>query len=167
MFTSELTSCSCNPLKLSCCVDPTFTPGAEDKHRKFRSWFQGTAQAEIFVSKVPGCSQDLCQVYKWRRIISWDMKETCSVPENSCLIVFQGKLGGCQLIVTAGFPSAHWQSRFGVKIPLLCWQSQHTALRQRSTMKYLLIFHVHGFSELFWAVPVSSGAHTGKPRNSS
>lgn len=165
IFTPELTSRFCTPLKLSYCLDPTFIPGAEDKTRKFSSWFQATAQTEIFVSRVPGCSQDLCQVYKWRRKNNFLRHQTCSVPANSCLIVFQGKLGGCQLIVTAGSPSAHWQSRFGVKIPLLCLQSQHTALRQQNTMKSLLIFHVHGFSELFWAVPVSSGAHTGKPQN--
>lgn len=93
-------------------------------------------------------------------------KETCSVEEN-CPMVFQGKLGGCQLIVPAAFPSAHWQSRFGGRIPMLCLQRLHTALRQQNTMRYLLIFHVHGFSELCWAVPVSSGAHTGKPQNLS
>lgn len=67
IFTSELTSCFCIPLQLCWCLDPTFTPGAENKNRKVRSWFQGKAQTEIFVSRVPGCSQDLCQVYKWRR----------------------------------------------------------------------------------------------------
>lgn len=112
---------------------------------KFRSWFQGRAQTEIFVSRVPAYTQDLCQVHRWRgksNFLRHQRNLGCTRKWLSdCFTRQIGRLPAhcscwiCLCPLQAG--------KLWVRIMLtlleqqLCLQSQHMTLERQNTMTYL------------------------------